>query len=265
MTNPIVYNQIGNGYNRTRRADPYIAQRLHALLSPIDGGHYLDIGCGTGNYTAMLADMGLDITGVDPSEAMLEEARTKLPVLQWLYGTAENIPLPNDSMDGAVATLTLHHWKNLDEGFKEMARVLKPGAVWVIFTFTPEQERSYWLNHFFPNMMRRSTQKAIPFDKVLQAAATADLTLAHTEKYYVHNELQDLFMYSGKHNPELYFDPVVRDGISSFAMLSDPEEVENGLNLLRSSLDNSTFQSIKEQYANDLGDYLFAIFKNNTH
>jgi hypothetical protein len=40
------------------------------------------------------------------------------------------------------------------------------------------------------------------------------------EPYFINNELKDLFLYSGKHNPKIYFRKDVQNGISSFAMLA---------------------------------------------
>ena len=51
------------------------------------------------------------------------------------------------------------------------------------------------------------------------------------------HDLQDHFLYCGKHRPELYFDPAIRAGISSFADLCEPEEVTEGLARLRADLD----------------------------
>jgi ubiquinone/menaquinone biosynthesis C-methylase UbiE len=45
------YDAIGIGYDSTRRPDLRIAARIQALLEPRAGGHYLDVACGTGNYT----------------------------------------------------------------------------------------------------------------------------------------------------------------------------------------------------------------------
>ncbi len=68
-----IYNKIGTGYNQTRRADPYITNRLFSLLNSANGTKtYLDVGCGTGNYTIRLAEMGLRFIGMDPSDVMLE-------------------------------------------------------------------------------------------------------------------------------------------------------------------------------------------------
>jgi ubiquinone/menaquinone biosynthesis C-methylase UbiE len=77
MEKTIVYNKIGSEYNTTRKADPYIAEKIYNFLAPEEGKTYLDIGCGTGNYTVKLEEMGVDFIGVDPSEVMLERASIK--------------------------------------------------------------------------------------------------------------------------------------------------------------------------------------------
>ena len=72
-----VYETIGEGYNATRQADPFLTERFFHLLQALNNGLYLDIGCGTGNYTIALAGRGLNFYGVDPSEKMLAEARLR--------------------------------------------------------------------------------------------------------------------------------------------------------------------------------------------
>ena len=56
----VKYDEIGTGYNSTRQADPYLTERLLYHLQPKTDRLYLDIGCGTGNYTCTLADKGLN-------------------------------------------------------------------------------------------------------------------------------------------------------------------------------------------------------------
>ncbi len=256
-----MYNKIGVGYNTTRKADPHIAGRLFSLLAPENGKTYMDIGCGTGNYTIKLSEMGADFIGVELSELMLEEARSKSDLVTWVHGNAESIPLANSSIDGAVGTLTIHHWGNLERGFSEVARVLKPGSLFVIFSFTPEQKQGYWLNHFFPEIMERSRNISVPLTAVNNAATKAGMTIVQTEKYFVKDDVEDMFGYCGKNNPELYFDPLIRKGISWFSTLKNKDEETNGLRHLRESIDTGEFEQIRKQYENEEGDYLFIVLR----
>jgi ubiquinone/menaquinone biosynthesis C-methylase UbiE len=256
-----LYNDIGKEYNLTRKADPYLAKRIYKLLSAEEGNTYLDIGCGTGNYTIYLFGKGLNFHGVEPSEAMLQIARLRGESIVWLNATAENIPAAHALFNGAIATLTIHHWADIDKAFTEINRVLKPGAKLVIFTAAPHQMRDYWLNHYFPLMMERSIRQMPATEGVTTALTAAGFEINGTEKYFIATDLEDNFLYAGKHDPERYFNEMIRNGISSFAALANREEVNAGLVHLREDIDNNNFEKVKAIYDNDEGDYLFIIAK----
>ena len=257
MSGNKLYDVIGAGYNSTRQADPYITERLYSQLSPKKDGYYLDIGCGTGNYTIALAERGLNFCGVEPSEKMLEMARSRNNGIKWLKGTAENLPFEDANFDGGVATLTIHHWTDLHKAFTEIHRVLKPGARLVIFTATPQQMQGYWLNHYFPKMLADSILQMPSFEMVKDAATAAGFLIAGTEPYVIQDALQDHFLYVGKNKPEVYLDKAVRAGISSFSALANAEEVKKGLEQLETDINLNRFEAIKSEFDNDSGDYLF--------
>ncbi len=139
------YDEIGIDYNQTRKADAFLLDRLWFHLNASIEKQFLDIGCGTGNYTIELNRRGLSLIGVDPSEEMLKIARSKNDRIDWRPGKAEAIPVADECIDGVVASLTLHHWIDLNRGFNELHRILKPDGNLVIFTSTPRQMQGYWL------------------------------------------------------------------------------------------------------------------------
>ncbi|MFA6261575.1 MAG: class I SAM-dependent methyltransferase [Bacteroidia bacterium] len=257
MAEEILYDRIGTGYNTTRKADPYIAGELIRLLDAEQEGNYLDIGCGTGNYTSALYQAGIAICGVDPSDSMLEIARKKHPQIDWKKGTAEAIPFPDQTFDGIIGTLTIHHWSDLKRGFGELGRVLKPKGKIVLFTSTPEQMKGYWLNHYFPDMLQKSIEQMPEVDAIQEALSGTSLTLDQQVKYFIEANLQDQFMYIGKEQPEIYFNEIVRNGISSFANLAHAPEVKHGLEQLKTDIQTGKIQEIMSHYKNDKGDYLF--------
>ncbi len=173
------YDFSGDQYDFTRAADPYLTNKIFELLQPHSNGMHLDIGCGTGNYTMALAAKGLNFTGVDPSEKMLDLARAKAPHIQWRVGSAENIPADNDTFDNIIATLTLHHWNDLNAGFAELHRVLKNHGKIVIYTSCPSQMQHYWLNHYFPKMMAHSIERMPSLDQVRAALSRAQFNVTH--------------------------------------------------------------------------------------
>ena len=87
----------------------------------------LDLGAGTGKLTTRLVERGLDVVAVDPIPEMLELLRASLPETPALLGTAEDIPLPDDSVD-AVLVAQAWHWFDPERAVAEVARVLRPGG-----------------------------------------------------------------------------------------------------------------------------------------
>lgn len=253
------YDRIGIGYNTTRKADHYLLGRMIHFLKADDKGTYLDIGCGTGNYTIEFSKRGVRMIGIDPSDAMLDIARTRSNAVEWKKGRAESIPLPDASVDGILAILTTHHWNDQTKGYAELARVMKPGARLVTFTSTPAQMKTYWLSHYFPTILRDSAKQMLPFETIETNLRNGGFASIETEKYFVTNDLQDLFLQSGKENPTLYLDAQVRKGISSFSITRHTVEISNGLERLRTDIASGEIRNVMKQYESDAGDYLFVV------
>jgi SAM-dependent methyltransferase len=95
---------------------------------PVAGLRVLDLGAGTGKLTALLAQLGADVTAVEPDEAMLAELRRRLPSVRALGGPAEAIPLADGSVDAVLCAQSLH-WFDMSRALPEIARVLVPGGV----------------------------------------------------------------------------------------------------------------------------------------
>jgi SAM-dependent methyltransferase len=96
----------------------------------------IDLGAGTGKLTATLVALGADVVAVEPDPAMLAELRRAQPDLRALAGSAEEIPLPDASVDVVLAGNAMH-WFDLDVAGAEIARVLAPGGIlaglWNVF------------------------------------------------------------------------------------------------------------------------------------
>lgn len=251
------YDQIGVNYNLTRSADPYLFETMHQLLSPSKYGTYLEIGCGTGNYTKEFDKKGYHFIGIDPSEEMLQKARSTPSSVDWRKGTAEEMDLLPESVDGALASLTLHHWQDFSKGIAEVSRVLKPDGKFVIFTSLPSQMKRYWLGHYFPKMLEDSIKQMPSFEEIRKAMVNANLEMSDSRKYFVHPQLTDLFLNSGKHRPEQYLNPEIRAGISSFAAVANEDEVQEGLERLKSDIESGEINDILHKFENEEGDYMF--------
>ncbi|MEN4476044.1 class I SAM-dependent methyltransferase [Mycolicibacterium cosmeticum] len=118
------FGEEAAAYERGRPSYP--PEAIDWLLPP--GAHtVLDLGAGTGKLTIRLAERGLDVIAVDPIPEMLEVLSTSLPDIPALLGTAEEIPLPDDSVD-SVLVAQAWHWFDADRAVAEIARVLRPGG-----------------------------------------------------------------------------------------------------------------------------------------
>ena len=96
-------------------------------LLPAGAVDVLDLGAGTGKLTTRLVERGLKVVAVDPIPEMLEVLSSSLPDVPALLGTAEEIPLPDNSVD-AVLVAQAWHWFDPERAVKEVARVLRPGG-----------------------------------------------------------------------------------------------------------------------------------------
>ncbi len=253
-----IYNSIGKTYDTTRKADPSIVEKLTKFLNTERSKNYLDIGCGSGNYTGALSKLGLRIDGVDISPVMLKKAKIKYPDINWFEGDARKLLFQSGYYDGATCVLATHHIKDIMVAFKEVFRVLSRGR-FVIFTATPEQCYQYWLREYFPKMIEDACRIMTGFEQLQEALSHAGFKNIQSEPYFVTNDLQDWFLHAGKYRPEMYLNPSVRAGISSFHVSSYGKEVECGLEKLKQDIDTGKIQEVIQQYENAFGDYLFVI------
>lgn len=90
----------------------------------------IDVGCGSGLSSCHLVSHFDRVLGVDPSLAMVKEARKSFPLagLQFQTGGAEQLPHPDNSAQLVIAGRAIHYFKQ-DDFFKEVDRVLCPGGV----------------------------------------------------------------------------------------------------------------------------------------
>jgi ubiquinone/menaquinone biosynthesis C-methylase UbiE len=89
-----------------------------------------DVGCGPGRVAAFMADHGLDVIGVDVSQAMLAIARSAHPDVEFEEGQLNALPMETGVLAGAVCWYSIIYTPpdGLDEAFDELARVLIPGG-----------------------------------------------------------------------------------------------------------------------------------------
>jgi SAM-dependent methyltransferase len=137
------FEEVAELYERGRPSYPpeavvWFAERLGLG----EGRVVLDLGAGTGKLTCALAETGARVVAVEPGDAMRAVLERALPNVEALRGSAEQIPLPDSSVD-AITVGQAFHWFRHDEALPEMHRVLRRGGgvalIWNARDDLPEQ------------------------------------------------------------------------------------------------------------------------------
>ncbi|HTE86641.1 MAG TPA: class I SAM-dependent methyltransferase [Dehalococcoidia bacterium] len=112
-----------------------------AIAEELGARYVLDVGCGTGTFALLLADRGLEVTGVDPARASLDVARAKPSSerVQWICGDAKALPTMQvdlATMTGNVAQAIVEpsDWEGTLLGVRD---ALRPGGYLVFETRDP--------------------------------------------------------------------------------------------------------------------------------
>lgn len=119
------FEKAADVYERSRPGYP---QEAVDWLLASEPETVLDLGAGTGKLTRQLVGSAPVIHAVDPSRNMLAQLSAQVPDARTQPGTAEEIPLPDDSVD-AVLVAQAWHWVDRERAEPEVVRVLRPGGV----------------------------------------------------------------------------------------------------------------------------------------
>jgi len=131
-----VYDEIADHFAEARA---YPWPEVEEFLADISGvDRAVDIGCGNGRHTALLAACADRAVGVDLSRELLGEAADRMETDGWqaalVHGDAATLPLRSDSVDIAVYVATLHHLSNREgrvASLSELGRILDGGRALV--------------------------------------------------------------------------------------------------------------------------------------
>lgn len=196
------YDQAGHGYAHQRRADPRIASMILPALG--DARTVVNVGAGAGSYEPT----DRHVVPIEPSQIMRSQRPAHLAPA--VHGAAESLPLDDRSVDGAMATLTVHQWTDWRKGLAELRRVSR-GPV-VILTFDGDAMDRFWLAPYVPEMIREERRRMPPIGAIVQALGgrsevilvplAIDCTDGFTEAYYA--------------RPEAFLDERVRRGQSAW-------------------------------------------------
>ncbi len=142
-----VYDEIAPHFSKTRA---YPWPEVESFLAEQSGYRGLDIGCGNGRHTTVLAECCDCAVGLDLSRSLLGEASeihsTEIAsgAIQFLQGDAESLPLVDNSVKVAIYIATIHHLPTKEQRIKslrEVGRVLDTEGVALVSTWSTIHDR----------------------------------------------------------------------------------------------------------------------------
>lgn len=131
------FTELAKAYRHRTGYSPRVLKALAGYIGAWREGFALaDVGAGTGKLTENLLELGLDVTAVEPNDAMRAEGQLLLGEhdrLRWRAGSAETTGLPDRSVDWVLMGSSFH-WTRPAEALDEFQRILRPGgfftAIW---------------------------------------------------------------------------------------------------------------------------------------
>ncbi|MFZ1153623.1 MAG: class I SAM-dependent methyltransferase, partial [Solirubrobacteraceae bacterium] len=212
------YDRIGLGYTATRRPDPRIATQIREALG--DARSIANVGAGAGAYEPC----DREVLPIEPSERMIAQRAPELaPAIR---GRAESLPLAADSVDAAMACMTLHHWADWRVGVQELRRVARKRVV--IFTYDHSYAARFWLlRDYLPKLGRLDCARFPTINE--QRVAIGDEV--KVEPVPIPYDCEDGFLAAYWRRPTAYLDEQIRSGMSIFR-LPGAERLLNGLESL---------------------------------
>lgn len=126
------YAEAFSGEHEKKPKDQEILHRFAQEIG--DRRPVWDFGCGPGQTAQYLHDLGIEISGLDLSEQLLEQARTLHPDIPFHKGNILALELENDSIAGVVAFYAIIHLtqEQVRTAFREIFRVLQPGGIFLL-------------------------------------------------------------------------------------------------------------------------------------
>ncbi|HEX3706994.1 MAG TPA: class I SAM-dependent methyltransferase [Mycobacteriales bacterium] len=190
-----------------------------------DAETVVNIGAGAGSYEPR----DRDVTAVEPSEAMRNQRPPDLVTA--VDGVAEALPFPDAWFDAAMATITIHQWRDLDRGLQEMRRVSR-GPV-VILTFDAEALKRLWIADYMPELIAAEAARYPAVSHVCDVlGGTSEVT-----EIPIPLDCVDGFGEAFYGRPERMLDVGVRQAQSGWAFI-EPDVAARSVERLRQALES---------------------------
>lgn len=222
------YDSIGRQYAQTRREDPALRDRILAALG--DSRTVVNVGAGAGSYEPR----DRHVIAIEPSDVMAAQRPDEL--VPAIRGFASPLPLRDQTVDAAMAVLTVHHWDDqLEAGVSELRRVAR-GPV-IIVTYDPAVSAMMWLmSDYLPEAAALDHETFPTIDQLAGWLGGA----VDVEPIPTPHDTPDWTSGSFWAHPERILDEAARNATSAFARM-DPAVVDRVVADVRRDLDDGSW------------------------
>lgn len=178
------FDRIAAEYDESLPAhvvEHYLRKRVAFVRDHCSPGTALDVGCGTGVLAERLAQSGYEMTGVDPSQGMLDVLASRAPGVTPVLGSGTDLPFEDDRFDLSLTVATLHHIAEpaaVRETLHEMVRVTRPGGQVLVWDHNPVNP--YWRLIMSRVPQDDGSERLVPEREILEGlqGAGAEVLLA---------------------------------------------------------------------------------------
>lgn len=222
------YGVIGVGYAQYRRPEPAFTIAIRAELG--NARTLVNVGAGAGSYEPT----DLDVTAVEPSATMRAQRPTGL--VSAVDASAEDLPFGNGTFDAALASFTVHQWRDLRAGLHEVRRVTR-GPV-VILTCDPAALERSWINDYAPEVIATEASRYPSIDALREGLAGT----VSVESVPIPLGCVDGFSEAYYGRPEALLDPGARRANSAWSFVG-PDVEARFARTLRSDLESGAWDA----------------------
>jgi SAM-dependent methyltransferase len=222
------YGAIGAVYSSYRQPEPAIASQIHHALG--SARSVLNLGAGAGSYEPL----DREVTAVEPSASMRAQRPPSLsPAID---AVAEALPFPDGQFEASMATFTVHQWKDLAAGLREMRRVTRGPLV--ILSCDPDLVRDFWLNDYAPEALAAEARRYPPLARIGEILGGRTVSEAVSIPLHCRDGFNEA--YYGR--PERFLDDRARAANSAWSFVK-PETAASYVAHLRSDLDSGAWDA----------------------
>ena len=247
MENTVNNNNISHNDNIisqfTKQAIPFTQLSQHSnqfglelvlkLSEPKQSDSVLDIACGTGIVSCEFAKIASQVTGIDLTPAMIEQAKilqkdNNLNNITWRIGDVSNLPFDDNMFSIVVTRYSFHHIIEPKKVLEEMKRVCVSGGKIMVIDVTPDKDKVDAYNHV-EKLRDSSHVKALTFSELERMMKDSGLVNLKSEHHDLEMELEKILQ-SSFPNPkdidkikQLFKDDLTKDNLGMKSHLKDNE------------------------------------------